>query len=344
MLGSTALDGNVGQYSSIELDPIDDFPMIAYYDTTDGGSLKLAVRTLFDWNFETIDDPWLGSAGQHASLAINSNAEAGIAYYYSNIVGLDSLYYAEYVGGSSGTTCTNASYDCEQVDYGEKVGKYASLALDSADRPHIAYYDGEKDALKYATYDGGWLKRWILSAGSGNPSGQYASLAIDVNNGDRPHIAHYDNVNGTLEYATFLGSDGNCGMNQYNIWEWQCDEIDTMGTGAHPKGISLAVDGAGYPIIVYQTGASMLKIARPAAAVGQLIGNCGPADPFYTWLCDVISIGIGFGQGDYISLAVNSAGLSTFAYYGNSTEFDGDLRIAHQRLQIFLPLILRQSP
>jgi len=222
-------DGNVGQYSSIELDPIDDFPMIAYYDTTDGGSLKLAVRTLFDWNFETIDDPWLGSAGQHASLAINSNAEAGIAYYYSNIVGLDSLYYAEYVGGSSGTTCTNASYDCEQVDYGEKVGKYASLALDSADRPHIAYYDGEKDALKYATYDGGWLKRQILSAGSGNPAGQYASLAIDVNNGDRPHIAHYDNVNGTLEYAKFVGEDGNCGMNQYVIWQWQCDEIDSMG-------------------------------------------------------------------------------------------------------------------
>ena len=334
-------DGNVGQYSSIAI-AADGLPIIAYYDTTNGGALKLAIRRVFDWDIRTIDDPLLGSAGQYASLAVNTNVRTGISYYHSNIIGNDSLWYAEYVGGGMGN-CSDSDYDCEQVNFGDRVGKYTSLALDSADRPHIAYYDGGIDALKYATYDGGWFYRWITYTTSQGPAGQFASLAIDVNHANRSHIAYYDSVNGTLEYAVFVGegADGNCAMNNYNQYDWRCDDIDSMGTGTHPRGISLALDGAGYPIIAYQTGASGLKIARPALALGQLIGNCGPADPFYTWQCDVISMGIGIGQGDYLSLAVNSAGLSTIAYYGNSTEFDGDLGIAYQRLQVFLPLILK---
>lgn len=330
--------GNVGQYSSIALDPIDGFPMIAYFDTTNGGALKLAVRTLFDWDIKTIDDPSLVTAGQYASVAINSNAKPRIAYYHSSVFADDSLWYAEYVGGSTGT-CTNYEYDCEPVDSGQNVGKFPSLALDSMDQPIIAYYDGTNDALRYAHYDDGWRLRWITP--SGESGGQFASLAIDVNNGDRLHIAHYDSVNGTLEYAKFVGDDGNCGTGPTNLLEWQCDEIDSMGLVTHPRGISLALDGAGYPIIAYQTGGSGLKIARPAAALGQFIGNCGPADPFFTWQCEVISLGFGIGQGDYISLAVNSAGLSTIAYYGNSTEFDGDLVVAYQRFQVFLPLVLK---
>ena len=332
--------GNVGQYNSIAIDPVDDLPIIAYYDTTNGGALKLAVRRVFDWDIRTIDDLSIGSAGQYASLAVNTNVKAGISYYHSYITGNDSLWYAEYVGGGMGN-CSDNDYDCELVNSGDRVGKYTSLALDSLDRPHIAYYDGGNDALKYATFDGGWLYRWIST--SQGPAGQFASLAVDANNSDLPHIAYYDSVNGTLEYAVYVGegADGNCGMSSSVQWEWRCDEIDSMGTGTHPRGISLALDAAGYPIIAYQTGTSGLKIARPVLALDQLIGNCGPATPFYTWQCDLISIGFGFGQGDYISLAVNSAGLSTFAYYGNSTVSDGDLRVAYQRLQVFLPLIVK---
>ncbi|MDF1516190.1 MAG: hypothetical protein P1S60_20440, partial [Anaerolineae bacterium] len=74
-----------------------------------------------------------------------------------------------------------------------------------------------------------------------------------------------------------------------------------------------------------------------------LIGNCGPATPFFTWQCETINLGIGFGQGNYLSLAVNSAGLGTFAYYGNITSGIGDLRVAYQRLQVFVPVALRNA-
>jgi len=219
------------------------------------------------------------------------------------------------------------------------VGKYASLALDSLDRPRIAYYDGGNDALMYAYQNGG---SWTISEILPTNSGQYASLYVDVDNGDLPRIAHYDAINGKLGYAVYVGSGGNCGFDSSSTtFLWQCDEIESVGTTTDPKGISLAVDGAGYPIIAYQSGGSELKVTRPAAAIGLLVGNCGATSLFYTWQCDTISFGIGIGQSDFVSLAVNSAGLSTIAYYGNITASDGDLKVAYQRLQVFLPLVLK---
>jgi hypothetical protein len=329
--------GNVGKYSSIVIDPVDNLPMIAYYDTSDGGALKLAIRTVFSWNIKTIDDPTIGSAGTYASLKLDSTGKPRIAYYFSNLMGIDSLWYAKYVGGGTGN-CGGNDYQCDLIDSGDLVGKYTSIALDSSDRPRIAYYDGGNDALKYAyEYGGIWTIREILPTNAG----KHASLYVDVNHGDKAHIAHYDSVNGKLGYAEYVGSGGNCGFNSSaTIFEWQCDEIESVGTSTHPKGVSLAVDGDGFPIIAYQSGESVLRLARPAAALGLLVGNCGPQDLFYTWQCDTIRIGMSIGMGDYISLAANSAGLSTIAYYGNITASDGDLDVAFQRLKMFLPLIL----
>ena len=327
--------GDVGKYSSIAVDPTDNYPIIAYYDATNG-ALKLAIGYVFGWYIKTIDDPLLGSAGSYASLKLNSTGKTHIAYYFSNFMGADSLWYVKYVGGGAGN-CGGNDYQCDPIDSGDQVGKYASLAMDGSDRPRIAYYDGGNDALMYAyEYGGSWTIREILPI----HSGQYASLYVDVDNGDLPHIAHYDSSNGELGYAVYVGSGGNCGLSGTKF-EWQCDEIASVGTGTDPKGVSLAVDGAGYPIIAYQSGGSGLNVARPAAALGLFVGNCGPVNLFYTWQCEAIRFGIGIGLGDFVSLAVNSAGLATIAYYGNITTSDGDLKVAYQRLQVFLPLALK---
>jgi len=329
--------GDVGKYSSIAVDPTDNYPIIAYYDATNG-ALKLAIGSGVGWIYKTIHDPLLGTAGLYASLKLDSTGKTRIAYYFSNLMGADSLWYVKYVGGGAGN-CGGNDYQCDPIDSGDQVGKYASLALDSSDRPRIAYYDGGNDALRYAyEYGGSWTIREILPTNSG----QYASLYVDVDNGDLPHIAHYDSSNGKLGYAVYVGSGGNCGFNSSATkFEWQCDEIESVGAGTHPKGVSLAADGAGYPIIAYQSGGSVLKVARPAAAQGLLVGNCGPQSLFYTWQCEAIRFGIGVGLGDFVSLDVNSAGLSTIAYYGNIAASDGDLKVAYQRLQVFLPLALK---
>ena len=332
--------GDVGKYSSIAVDPTDGYPIIAYYDVTNG-RLKLAIGSGGGWIIKIIDDPLLGSTGLYASLKLDSTGKTRIAYYFSNLMGIDSLWYAKYVGGGAGN-CTDNDYQCDPVDSGDQVGKYASLSLDSADRPRIAYYDEGNNALRYAFHTGAsWEFRKILPTNAG----KYASLYVDRNNGNLAHIAHYDSTNGKLGYAVYVGSNGNCGFNSSSTkFEWQCDEIDSVGTTTDPKGVSLAVDGANYPLIAYQSGGSGLKVARPAAALGLLVGNCGPESLFYTWQCEVIRLGIGIGLGDFLSLAVNPAGLATIAYYGNITTSDGDLTIAYQRLQVFLPLVLRQSP
>nr|NIR66516.1 hypothetical protein [candidate division Zixibacteria bacterium]NIR96378.1 hypothetical protein [Gammaproteobacteria bacterium]NIS48086.1 hypothetical protein [candidate division Zixibacteria bacterium]NIV08340.1 hypothetical protein [candidate division Zixibacteria bacterium]NIW48001.1 hypothetical protein [Gammaproteobacteria bacterium] len=238
--------------------------------------------------------------------------------------------------------CGGGDYYCSFVHSGEKVGQYASLALDSADQPNIAYYDGTNGTLLFAVYNytfDDWTIDQIRVGSAEHPAGQYASLAIDVNHGDMPHIAYLSDYD-TLEYAYYVGHDGNCGLNGIMVYTWQCDEIDFMGSSTHPKGISLALDEAGFPIIAYQFGDSILKIARPVEALDKLIGNCGPATPNYTWQCDVISIGFGIGQGDYMSLAINDSGLSTIAYFGTIDPSGGDLNIAYQQFQVFLPLTL----
>jgi len=351
--------GEVGQYSSIAINPSNGLPGIAYYDATNY-ALKLAIRYVFDWTITTIDDPLFGITGLYTSLKFDSTGKARIAYYSSNFPA-GSLRYAKYVGGGAGNNCTDNDYQCDTIDSGDHVGRYASLSLDGSDRPRIAYYDGGNDNLKFAAY-GVW--HIAANCGPGNSwtcwmvdgpgdVGQFASLSMNPATGGQPHIAYYDATNEELKYATYQGS-GNCGLNPQSFkFEWQCDEIESVGTGTHPMGVSLAVDGAGYPLIAYQNategplGMGTLKVARPVAALNQLVGNCGPVSLFYTWQCDtLLPLGpnyyIYYRPADYVGIDLNSAGLATIAYYGYYTNTGGgDLQVTYQMLQTFLPLIVK---
>ena len=158
-------------------------------------------------------------------------------------------------------------------------------------------------------------------------------------------------TSGTLEYAEWVGSGGNCGFNSVSMqWEWQCDEIDDMGTGLTSMGVALAEDGAGYPIIAYQKVSELdpacLKVARPHVALHpNIVPNCEPQDLFLTWYCESIDGGGSHtDEAGSASLAVNTAGLATIAYHElNNYPYpaEGNLKVAYQRLQVFLPLALK---
>jgi len=327
--------GDVGKYSSIAVDPTDNYPVIAYYDATNH-ALKLAIGSGGGWTIKIIQDPPFSfSAGMYASLKVDSTGKTHIAYYFSNLMGPDSLWYAKHVGGGAGN-CGGNDYQCDLVDSGDQVGKYASLALDGSDQPRIAYYDGGNNALWYAFHDGvKWNHLKILPSNSG----QYASLYVD--NEDIPHIAHLYN-NGKFGYAVYVGSGGNCGFDSPSTtFLWQCDEIDSMGFG-----LSLAVDAAGYPIIAYQKGGS-LNVARPIGALGKFIGNCGPANPYPypRWYCETIDPFGSLGpvvNGDFVSIDLNSSGLATIAYYSKCcVPSIGKLKVTYQQFQDFLPLVMK---
>jgi hypothetical protein len=98
-------------------------------------------------------------------------------------------------------------------------------------------------------------------------------------------------------------------------------------------------------MIAYQSLYGSLNVARPLAALGLPAGsgNCGPEKPFSTWYCETIdryNPFLPYRNGDYISLAVSPSGLATIAYQGFITSAGGNLRVAYQRFQYFLPSVM----
>jgi hypothetical protein len=74
-----------------------------------------------------------------------------------------------------------------------------SIALDTLENPHIAYYDWTLSNLYYASQDaGGWTIDTVDDFGT---TGYNPSLLIDDN--DIPHISYLDISNYDLKYATY---------------------------------------------------------------------------------------------------------------------------------------------
>ena len=342
----------VGKYSSIAVNPSTGGIGIAYYDATNG-QLKYAYAEICAtcaWSINTIDKPILfptDNKGQYSSLKYHSSGKPYIAYYLEKPSGVDSLMVASYVGsgGNCGYGTQSGKWQCDIIQTGEGVGKYASLALDGAGNRHIAYYDGGNGDLWYArsgtAANCGPGNSWVCyPVDSGSDVGQYASLYVD--NGNHFHIAYYDATTDELNYAVDVGGGGNCGV----LGSAQCETIDSMPAGYHPLGVSMAEDAVGYPIIAYQSENNSLNVARPVAALGLSGGggNCGPENPFSTWYCETIDRSgtwIPYRNGDFVSIALSRSGLATIAYNEFVTSSDGNLAVSYQRFRVYQPLVLK---
>jgi hypothetical protein len=335
--------GDVGKYGAVAARP-DGTTLTAYHDATHR-ALKARIPYPADVTVDAALEP--ASTGLFASAALASDGTPYIAYHFNNPGNVDALMIA-YPGtgdGNCGVSDPSGYWDCYTVQIGEGVGQHASLALDDDGHFHIAYQDAGDGDLWYAT------SRRAVNCGPGNswhcyavdsaPNvvGQYASIYVDSQ--DHFHIAYYDDTNDVLKYAVHVGSGGNCALGQA-----QCHVIDAMMQGYNPLGVSIAEDPAGYPVIAYQSHYGALNLARPLAALGVPAGggNCGPETPFSTWHCETIDPAgtwIRYRNGDYVSIAVDSAGLVTIAYYGFITPEGGNLMVAYQRFQVYLPLVMR---
>jgi hypothetical protein len=192
-----------------------------------------------------------------------------IAYYFENPGGVDALMlaypqpdagncgYGEYYAGD---------WQCDTIDVGAGVGKYASLALDTLDRQHIAYYDAANGDLWYARsaspLNCGPGDSWTCAPVSQTGDvGKHASMYLDGD--DCFHIAYYNDTTNKLMYATNAGAGGAC----VDPWSGQRAEIDAMPEDdSRPVGISIAEDPAGYPVIAYQAWGGSLGGATGARA------------------------------------------------------------------------------
>jgi hypothetical protein len=157
------------------------------------------------------------------------------------------------------------------------------------------------------------------------------------------HIAYHDATTDDLMYAVKVSGGGNCGLAGA-----QCDKIVDMPNDQYrPVGIDITEDRNGFPIIAYQSADGSLNVARPIAALGLPIeyGNCGPVRLLYpSWFCltiDPHNPWVNYRNGDYVSIAVNSAGLGVIAYYEFIKDGSGNLGVSQQLLEIFMPYTVR---
>lgn len=279
--GSEANDGSV----SLALDANGN-PHISYRDDTDVLALEPHGLKYAHWNGTTWQTQFVdqeGRAGRGSAIIIDGDGYPHISYYDVPFLGSgeDSVRYARWDGNQ---------WQIQTVDHVRQtyIDSPTSLALDSANHPHIAYLDGENEDLKYARWDGGnWQVQTIDSAGD---VGTFPSLALD--SADRPHISYRDRTHDDLRYAHWDGA------------QWYTETVTNTGDVGYFT--SLAVDNNDHPHITYydQTNRA-LCYARWAGAV---------------W--DIAVLATGNQAGYYSSLVLDTNDYPHVAYQNHS---EGDL-------------------
>jgi hypothetical protein len=254
-------NGNVGKTTSIAIDS-EDLAHIAYLNDDDD-SLQYAFQLAPNGGFtvETIDDV-SGFLDEYPSLALDSTDTPHVSFYrvgYPSISTEASVNYATRLGDDNWTSSTLATgllaaqvfdqirrspLDIREILSG--VGLFNSLAIDSYDNAHIAYYNDDNDNLEYAYGGPGW---WSFeTVDSFESVGGFASLSLDAQ--DRPQISYArqseltGSFGGALKYAIKLGD------------HWRTMYVDMIG--AFPPDVSsgrtsttIVVDAANNPHILY---------------------------------------------------------------------------------------------
>lgn len=180
---TTTVNNQGGAYSSIAVDSkgkvhISDLGTWSDY----GGPLRYTTNASGSWVTYVLDvnpEP-LTQTGQHTSIAIDSNDKVHISYFDWNRYNTYApcRFDLKYITNASGSWVKSVVDN--NLGY---FGGDTSLALDSNNKAHIAYFNYDQGALKYASNASG---SWATSALDGG--GMYPSIAIDSNN--KVHISH----------------------------------------------------------------------------------------------------------------------------------------------------------
>jgi hypothetical protein len=190
-------DGS-GKYPSLAL--FNGLPRVAY--SSGGNQLLYAVFNGSGWVVSPIDS---GKPYAYASLVVDGNDKAYVAYESIDSSSTSSLRYAESTAGTGAFSTPATVYATGQA------GAFASLALKSG-QPAIAFYTfypsgsscdvtrpdcSGNGSLLLATRSNG---SWTISTGPGGDNfGQYSSLAIDQNG--KVYISYYHASKGQLSYV-----------------------------------------------------------------------------------------------------------------------------------------------
>jgi hypothetical protein len=230
----SARNGKVGYWSSMVARGGD--AAISYYceDDSNGSppemyTLRFAWATGTTWQHTTVDY----GAGSDTSMGRGGNGLYRIAYESWNGLGF--------------ATGVDTTWNVSLVPTPANAAPaHISMVLDSADRPHIAYYDyanGSDHALRYTYWDG---SQWRTSANEGlvalgawTPTIGFSNTFLALDGAGTPHLAYampQDNINawGPIQYATLVGNT------------WQMENLGVSGVDP-----TMAIGGDGVARMVF---------------------------------------------------------------------------------------------
>jgi hypothetical protein len=280
-----------GHLPSIAVDS-SGIPHIAYFYYS-GHRIRYASRNGGAWSFsefETDDEmEW------DISMALDAADRPHVSYQNGNFQGEPhDLKYATHDGTQWVTTI---------VDAPGQVGRGSAIAVDSAGRPWISYYDETNVRLKVAHHDGA---QWIVE--TVDPDVQFIGFnfrtSIAIDRLDRVHVAYgayqYDGANwrGRLRYAL----DDEAG--------WTVTTLEVGAPNRDFRVPSIAVDRANHPRISYL----IYYNVEPITADLKYARFDGTA-----WTIEVVDPG-DIADSDYSnSIAVDSRGAAHISYGYNQT-------------------------
>ena len=219
-------DAKTYRWTSIAVDASNNIHMVYFSDSRK--DLKYAYRAAGGgWTIELVDSGWVtghgkASAGNWNSIVVDAAGNPHISYRdgYDDTPG--SLKYAYKSGGQ---------WNIQIVDDDDRAALMGtSIALDSLERPHIAYNSWSAPNLRYAQWTG---TAWVIETIDETPGAgdwlQPRALALD--DFDNAHVSY--SVDGGLSYA------------KRNDGVWTTDVVDPTGSGDS----NLVLDTSGNPHI-----------------------------------------------------------------------------------------------
>ncbi len=224
----------IGDCLSLSLDSLN--RPHAVYDFDDSVPFKRDMHYAYwngiSWVYETIDSQ--GDLGSTCSIALDSLGRPHASYENYTWTAMNPRRDLKYAWRDS------SGWHNETVDWRGWVGKGNTIAVDSLNRPHIAYEDVNNYTLKYAWWDG---SKWNIEVP--DPSGEVipdTPASIRMDSLDRPHIAYMAGVTlrpGQLRYASWNGAS------------WTIEPAALINSPGPYDSVSLRLDSLDGPSIAY---------------------------------------------------------------------------------------------
>lgn len=184
--------GSSGPYPRISLASDRQNKMHVAYVANSGSTMTLryATNASGNWSSVTLET---NQATTFPSLVLDSEQKVHVTYNSYSGIGWQLKY----------TTNQSGSWNSTSLNTPGEGGYFSSLAIDNADKLHIAYFDSDYvRTLKYATNaTGSWVFYTVDSNSnySGSNSNWYANIALDASG--TPHFGYFYYYGYLLKYA-----------------------------------------------------------------------------------------------------------------------------------------------